>query len=110
MTIHVIVSSEDWFANHPKTNEFDSLNLRYITKDEDLNLENLKSINPKYIFFTHWSLIVKPEIYENFDLPVIGWSGSNVYYQNINNFQVEAIEQKIHPRLPKVRVEYYFKY
>ena len=54
--------------------------------------------------------IVVNKIYENFDLPVIGWSGSNVYYQNIYNFQVEAIEQKIHPRLPKVRVEYYFKY
>jgi len=54
--------------------------------------------------------IVVNKIYENFDLPVIGWSGSNVYYQNINSFQVEAIEQKIHPRLPKVKVEYYFKY
>ncbi len=54
--------------------------------------------------------LIVNKIYENFDLPAIGWSGTNIYYQNMNNFQIEAIEQKIHPRLPKVRVEYYFKY
>ncbi len=37
-----------------------------IQKKEDLSLENLKRLNPDKIFFPHWSYILRPEIYENF--------------------------------------------
>ena len=50
------------------------------------------------------------KIYESFDLPVISWSGTNLYFQNQITMQIEAVEQKIHPRLPKLRAEYYLKY
>jgi hypothetical protein len=47
---------------------------------------------------------------ENFDLALIGWSGVNLYYQNTTTGQIEYSEQRIHPRLPVVKIEYYFKY
>ena len=49
-------------------------------------------------------------IQENFDLALIGWSGVNLYYQNATTGQIEYSEQRIHPMLPIVKIEYYFKY
>ena len=49
-------------------------------------------------------------IEESFDLDLIGWSGVNLYYQNTTTGQIESSEQIIHPRLPIVKIEYYFKY
>ena len=49
-------------------------------------------------------------IKESFDLDLIGWSGVNLYYQNTTTGQIESSEQRIHPRLPIVKIEYYFKY
>jgi len=49
-------------------------------------------------------------IEESFDLDLIGWSGVNLYYQNTTTGQIESSEQRIHPRLPVVNIEYYFKY
>lgn len=50
------------------------------------------------------------KIYESFEINSIGWSDTNIYYQNINTLEIEGLEQNIHPRLPTVIVEYYFKY
>lgn len=63
----VLAYSKDWFKNHPKSDEFKKLELIEIAKKEDLNLKNLKGINPRYIFFPHWSWKVKSEIIEAFD-------------------------------------------
>ena len=49
-------------------------------------------------------------IEESFDLDLIGWSGVNLYYQNTTTGQIESSEQQIHPRLPNLKIEYYFKY
>ena len=49
-------------------------------------------------------------IEESFDLDLIGWSGVNLYYQNTTTGQIESSEQRIHPRLPTIKIEYYFKY
>ena len=49
-------------------------------------------------------------IQENFDLALIGWSGVNLYYQNTTTGQIEFSEQRIHPRLPVAKIEYYYKY
>lgn len=54
--------------------------------------------------------ILVNKIHEKFSLPSIGWKGTNLYFQNKETLQIEALEQEIHPRLPKVKVEYYFKY
>lgn len=38
-----------------------------ITRPEDLTLERLKKINPRYIFFPHWSLIVPTKILNTYE-------------------------------------------
>lgn len=38
-----------------------------IKKHEDLDIDKIKKINPKYIFFFHWSNLIPAEIYENFE-------------------------------------------
>lgn len=38
-----------------------------ITKRNELTLERLSEINPRYIFFPHWSYIIPEEIYERFE-------------------------------------------
>lgn len=42
-------------------------NIKIITKKEDLNLNTIEQINPKYIFFPHWSWKIPKEIYENYN-------------------------------------------
>ena len=49
-------------------------------------------------------------IKDNISLDIIGWKKQDVYYQNIDTQQIEAIEQHIHPELPVVKVEYYLKF
>ena len=38
-----------------------------ITDKDELNIQNIKSLNPTFIFFPHWSWIIPAEIYENFE-------------------------------------------
>ena len=37
-----------------------------ISNKKDFNHENVKKINPKYIFFPHWSWIIPKDIFNNF--------------------------------------------
>ncbi|MGJ0308752.1 methionyl-tRNA formyltransferase [Aliarcobacter cryaerophilus] len=45
-------------------------NFYLITDKEELNFKNIYEINPKYIFFPHWSWFIKEDIYSNFDCVV----------------------------------------
>ena len=67
-----------------------------------ITIEKLKEINPKYVFFPHWSYIIKSEIYENFncvifhmtDLP-FGRGGSplqNLIERGIYQTKISAIK------------------
>jgi methionyl-tRNA formyltransferase len=67
MINYIVVSSKDWFKEHPKSEEYEELNFIEISNKEDLNLEYLEKINPRYIFFTHWNWKVSSEIYERFE-------------------------------------------
>jgi len=67
MIVSIIASSKEWFKDHPKSKEYKELNLIEISNKEDLNLEYLEKINPRYIFFPHWNWRVNSEIYERFD-------------------------------------------
>lgn len=49
-------------------------------------------------------------ITERFKIQSIGWSDKNIYYQNQETLEIERVEQNIHPRLPTLKIEYYFKY
>jgi len=73
-----------------------------ITEKENLTFEKLKPLKPKYIFFPHWSWIIPPEIYENFnciifhmtDLP-FGRGGSplqNLLERKIYKTKISAIK------------------
>ncbi len=42
-------------------------NFYLITDAKELNLKNISQINPKYIFFPHWSHKIDKEIYERFE-------------------------------------------
>lgn len=64
---YVIASSKNWFLQSEKTEEYKQLATSLITKKDDLNFTNLQKINPKYIFFPHWSWKVPSEIYNNFN-------------------------------------------
>ncbi len=41
-----------------------------ISSPETLTLARLKKLNPRYVFFPHWSWMIPPEIYEGFDCVV----------------------------------------
>jgi len=38
-----------------------------MTRKETLTLNAVKKINPRYIFFPHWSYKISPDIYENYE-------------------------------------------
>ena len=65
---HVLVTSREW-------NESLSLLLEektghtfhLITKTEELTHERLQEINPRYVFFPHWSHIIPSEIYKAYE-------------------------------------------
>lgn len=42
-------------------------NFYLISNKEELTFENLENINPKYIFFPHWSWIIEENIYKSFN-------------------------------------------
>ena len=77
-------------------------NYKLITNKEDLTLDLMKKINPKYIFFPHWSWKIPEEIYNNFecvvfhmtDLP-FGRGGSplqNLISRGIYDTKISAIK------------------
>lgn len=45
-------------------------NFHLIARKEDLTLDKIKKINPKYIFFPHWSWIISEEIWSSFECVV----------------------------------------
>lgn len=61
----IIACSKDWFLKNQKKR----LNEKFIliTNKEKLKFENIKKINPSYIFFPHWSNYIPRKIYENFN-------------------------------------------
>ena len=38
-----------------------------VTDKQELTQENVKKLNPKYIFFPHWSWIISEDIYDNYE-------------------------------------------
>lgn len=65
---YVIATSQKWHEKLPiRLGKLIKERFRLIDKKEELNFENVKAINPRYIFFPHWSYIVPEEIYNNFE-------------------------------------------
>ncbi|QWE22937.1 GNAT family N-acetyltransferase [Polynucleobacter sp. AP-Jannik-300A-C4] len=70
MTSYVIASSKSWFSTYSNVEVFNGLKIHEISKKEDLNLTYLEEINPRYIFFPHWSWRVETEILEKYECVV----------------------------------------
>ena len=94
MNNYVIASSKNWFDKNLESKKIKSLKPKVISCKEDLNLNNLTKINPRYIFFTHWNWIVEKEIFEKFDCIVFhtaplpyGRGGSPVQNLILRGFQ-----------------------
>ncbi len=51
MTRYVVASAKDWFLKAAKSRDFLSLDMHYINSKDELNIQNLEEINPRYIFF-----------------------------------------------------------
>lgn len=87
---------------YDKTDLLNKHNIVFINSKEELTYENLKKINPDYVFFAHWSYIIPAQIYENFncvifhmtDLP-FGRGGSplqNLLERGIYKTKLSAIK------------------
>jgi methionyl-tRNA formyltransferase len=95
MTNYVVVSSKNWFDQYSKSEQYKKLNITEISNKSDLNIEYLEKINPRYIFFPHWSWKVDSNIYKKFECVVFhtaplpfGRGGSP-----IQNLIIRGIEQ-----------------
>lgn len=99
----LIVSNKKYSLKRMKylTEEL-KINIYYIENKADLKYENLKKINPKYVFFPYWSYIIPKEVYQNFnciifhmtDLP-FGRGGSplqNLISRGIYSTKISAIQ------------------
>lgn len=82
-------------------NYAEKFNFHLITASEELTLKAIEEINPKYIFFPHWSWIIPENIYKNYecivfhmtDLP-FGRGGSpfqNLIMQKVYDTKISAL-------------------
>lgn len=62
MTISVIACSKPWFDAVEKSASFRNHSFVYMSGKDDLSLGRLKEIEPRYVFFPHWSWIVPDDI------------------------------------------------
>ncbi len=100
----IIATIKDWnIKNFYKLENFykDKYKFYLISGKSDFTYENISKINPKYIFFPHWSWIIKEKIYNNFkcivfhmtDLP-FGRGGSpfqNLVSRGIYDTKISAL-------------------
>ncbi|MCI5134727.1 MAG: methionyl-tRNA formyltransferase [Candidatus Electrothrix sp. AW2] len=65
---YVIGASSDWHLDLPG-NLCKKVNgsFHVIGCKDQLSLERLEEINPRYVFFPHWSYIIEPKVYDNFE-------------------------------------------
>lgn len=101
MSKYIVASSKAWFTKFNKSDQYKKLNIIEISNKKDLNINNLKKINPRYIFFPHWNWKVNSEIFNNFECVVFhtsplpyGRGGSpiqNMIIRNIKKSPVCAI-------------------
>jgi methionyl-tRNA formyltransferase len=101
----LIATIKSWNINNAeefKHNNKEKYDVFIVSQKEDLNKEFVDKIKPDYIFFPHWSWIIPPEIYENFecivfhmtDLPY-GRGGSplqNLIVNKVYNTKISAIQ------------------
>ena len=69
---YVIAYNRPWCRNlSERLEKKTGKNFVAIDNKKDLNRDHLNSINPKHIFFPHWSYIIPEEIFENFNCIIL---------------------------------------
>ena len=101
----VIATIKEWNINNYfelKKELENEYSFYLISNKDELTLEKIEKINPKYIFFPHWSWIIPENIYKNYecilfhmtDLPY-GRGGSplqNLIINKVYNTKISAIK------------------
>jgi len=62
----IIASSKSWFHENCKNPYILNQVIEWVREPKDLELNKLKTLNPDYIFFTHWNWKIEAEIYDNY--------------------------------------------
>jgi methionyl-tRNA formyltransferase len=100
---YIIASEKAWHAEmHLALNKLGIGVFGHISSKEDLNVDHLRTIEPRYIFFPHWSHIIPESIFNEFecvvfhmtDLPY-GRGGSplqNLILEGIEDTKISAIK------------------
>ncbi len=72
MPAYLVVTIKSWnIENFNRLKQSDTTNeWHVIERKEDLTYERVKKIQPRFIFFPHWSWIIPKEIYEQFECVV----------------------------------------
>ena len=107
MSEYVIATTKSWNIENARKLKalFPNENIHLITKRNELTVNFLKRIAPRYVFFPHWSWIIPQEIFDSYecvvfhmtDLP-FGRGGSplqnlivrGIYETKISAIRVEA--------------------
>ena len=103
--IILIATIKDWNINNYfelKKELENEYSFYLISNKDELSLEKIEKINPKYIFFPHWSWIIPENIYKNYecilfhmtDLPY-GRGGSplqNLIINKVYNTKISALK------------------
>lgn len=98
MTKVVIATIKSWNIKNVKKLEIPGCEIILIDKKEDLIYERIKAVNPRYVFFIHWSWYIPKEIFESFECIVFhparlpyGRGGSPIQNLIIRGFKDTAI-------------------
>jgi methionyl-tRNA formyltransferase len=67
MSTSIIACSTLWFFETQKSAEFNKHEYIYLKSKEELTLARVEEIQPRYIFFPHWSWIVPKDIVERYE-------------------------------------------
>ena len=67
MSKYIIASSESWFYKKEKSKDFLKHKFINISDKKDLNMTFIDDINPRFIFFPHWSWKVPKKIFDNYE-------------------------------------------
>jgi methionyl-tRNA formyltransferase len=64
----IIASNKKWNAELPESlSAHTGHQFVYIERKEELSVELIKKISPRYIFFPHWSYLVPENVYKNYE-------------------------------------------
>lgn len=66
---YLIVTIKSWNIQraHELISNSPHLNIDLITDKKELTFNRLKNLNPRFVFFPHWSWIIPRKIFENFE-------------------------------------------